>query len=65
MITFGSDAHDPTRLARDFARAADLVEAQGFRQGRLSLRLFGRAQANGTVIECGSSHPLFARPGAG
>lgn len=34
VITFGSDAHDPTRLARDFARAADLVEAQGFRQGR-------------------------------
>jgi histidinol-phosphatase (PHP family) len=33
-ITFGSDAHDPTRLARGFAEAAELVEAHGFRRGR-------------------------------
>jgi histidinol-phosphatase (PHP family) len=33
-VTFGSDAHDPTVLARGFADAADMVEAQGFRPGR-------------------------------
>jgi histidinol-phosphatase (PHP family) len=34
VITFGSDAHDPTRLARGFAQAAGLVEAHGFRPGQ-------------------------------
>ena len=34
VITFGGDAHDPTRLARGFAQAADLVEAHGFRPGQ-------------------------------
>ena len=34
VITFGSDGHDPTRLARGFAQAADLVEAHGFRAGQ-------------------------------
>jgi histidinol-phosphatase (PHP family) len=33
-ITFGSDAHDPTLLARGFAEAAAMVEAYGFRSGR-------------------------------
>jgi histidinol-phosphatase (PHP family) len=33
-ITFASDAHDPTRLARGFAEAAATVEAYGFRPGR-------------------------------
>jgi histidinol-phosphatase (PHP family) len=33
-ITFASDAHDPTRLARSFADAAATVEAYGFRPGR-------------------------------
>lgn len=33
-ITFGSDAHDPTLLARGFAEAAAMVEAHGFRPGR-------------------------------
>lgn len=33
-ITFGSDAHDPTALARGFANAAAMVEANGFRPGR-------------------------------
>lgn len=33
-ITFGSDAHDPTKLARGFADAAAMVEAHGFRPGR-------------------------------
>jgi histidinol-phosphatase (PHP family) len=32
-VTFGSDAHDPTRLAAGFPAAAALVEAQGFRPG--------------------------------
>ncbi len=33
-ITFGSDAHEPTALARGFAEAAAMVEAHGFRAGR-------------------------------
>lgn len=33
-ITFGSDAHDPTALARGFGDAALMVEAHGFRPGR-------------------------------
>lgn len=33
-ITFGSDAHDPTPLARGFAEAAAMVEAHGFRPGQ-------------------------------
>jgi histidinol-phosphatase (PHP family) len=33
-VTFGSDAHEPERLAHGFAAAAGLVEAHGFRPGR-------------------------------
>jgi histidinol-phosphatase (PHP family) len=33
-LTFGSDAHRPGVIARDFAHAADMAEAAGFRQGR-------------------------------
>jgi histidinol-phosphatase (PHP family) len=33
-ITFASDAHDPTTLARGFTDAAAMVEARGFRPGR-------------------------------
>jgi histidinol-phosphatase (PHP family) len=33
-VTFGSDAHVPTRLAYRFAEAAAMVEANGFRPGR-------------------------------
>jgi histidinol-phosphatase (PHP family) len=33
-VTFGSDAHEPTRLAHGFAAAVDMVEAHGFRSGR-------------------------------
>ncbi len=33
-ITFGSDAHDPTALARGFTEAAAMAEAHGFRPGR-------------------------------
>lgn len=33
-ITFGSDAHQPTELARGFAEAVAMVEASGFRAGR-------------------------------
>ncbi len=33
-VSFGSDAHTPSSVARDFARAADMVEAQGFLPGR-------------------------------
>ena len=34
VVTFGSDAHEPTALGRRFAEAVDLVEAFGFRAGR-------------------------------
>jgi len=33
-VTFASDAHDPADLARDFAGAAAMVRAHGFRPGR-------------------------------
>jgi histidinol-phosphatase (PHP family) len=33
-LTFGSDAHDPSRLARDFAHATAMAEAAGFHPGR-------------------------------
>jgi histidinol-phosphatase (PHP family) len=33
-VTFGSDAHDPTGLARGFHQAAAMVEAAGFRPGQ-------------------------------
>jgi histidinol-phosphatase (PHP family) len=34
VVTFGSDAHDPTAIGRGFAEAAAMVEAYGFRPGR-------------------------------
>ncbi|MEO3799287.1 PHP domain-containing protein [Nonomuraea sp. B1E8] len=33
-VTFGSDAHDPTAVARGFRDAADMARAHGFRPGR-------------------------------
>ncbi len=33
-ITFGSDAHEPSAVARDFRDAANMAEAHGFRPGR-------------------------------
>ena len=33
-LTFGSDAHEPSTIARDFARAAAAAEAAGFHAGR-------------------------------
>lgn len=33
-ITFGSDAHEPSAVARGFRDAADMAEAHGFRPGR-------------------------------
>lgn len=33
-VTFGSDAHEPSRLAFQFGEAAAMVEAHGFRPGR-------------------------------
>jgi histidinol-phosphatase (PHP family) len=33
-ISFGSDTHDPTRLAHRFSEAVAMVEAKGFRAGR-------------------------------
>jgi histidinol-phosphatase (PHP family) len=36
-ITFGSDAHDPSELARNFPAAVDIAEATGFRPSRDAL----------------------------
>lgn len=33
-ITFGSDAHEPSAVARSFRDATDMAEAHGFRPGR-------------------------------
>lgn len=33
-ITFGSDAHEPSAVARGFRSAAEMAEAHGFRRGR-------------------------------
>jgi histidinol-phosphatase (PHP family) len=41
-ITFGSDAHDPSRIARGFREAQRLAEAHGFRPGRYPHELWGR-----------------------
>ncbi|HEY1178859.1 MAG TPA: PHP domain-containing protein [Phytomonospora sp.] len=42
-VTFGSDAHTPAGLARRFAEAVDMVEAQGFRPGRHPYDIWSRA----------------------
>jgi histidinol-phosphatase (PHP family) len=34
VVTLGSDAHDPTGIARGFAETAAMVEVHGFRPGR-------------------------------
>jgi histidinol-phosphatase (PHP family) len=41
-ITFGSDAHDPSRIAHGFREAQRLAEAHGFRPGRSAHDLWGR-----------------------
>jgi histidinol-phosphatase (PHP family) len=33
-VTFGSDAHEPSAVARRFHEAADMAEAHGFRPGK-------------------------------
>lgn len=42
-ITFGSDAHEPSAVARGFADAAQMASAHGFRPGRLPHELWARA----------------------
>jgi histidinol-phosphatase (PHP family) len=42
-LAFGSDAHQPASVAREFARAAGLAEAAGFRPGRHLHDLWRRA----------------------
>ena len=34
VVTFGSDARDPSAIARGFAEAVAMVEAHGYRPGR-------------------------------
>lgn len=33
-VSFGSDAHDPSEIARNFGKAAEMVDTYGFRPGR-------------------------------
>lgn len=42
-VTFGSDAHSPSGLARGFAEAAAMVEAHGFRPGRHPYDIWSRS----------------------
>lgn len=42
-VSFGSDAHEPGRVARDFAAAAGLAEMCGYRSGDRLGDLWGRA----------------------
>jgi histidinol-phosphatase (PHP family) len=42
-VTFGSDAHEPDELARNFARAAAMAQAHGFRAPADPLGLWRRA----------------------
>lgn len=48
-VSFGSDAHEPAALARGFADAAAMVEAQGFRPGRHPHDFWRR----GRLLGCG------------
>lgn len=41
-VAFGSDAHEPAELARGFAAAAAMAEANGFRPAADPLALWGR-----------------------
>jgi histidinol-phosphatase (PHP family) len=49
-ITFGSDAHDPTAVARGFAGAATMVEAIGFRPGRHPHDFWTRTRPLGSAL---------------
>lgn len=42
-VTFGSDAHEPSVIARGFREAADMAEAHGFRPGRDPYDFWARA----------------------
>jgi histidinol-phosphatase (PHP family) len=44
-VSFGSDAHEPDRLAREFHHAAAMVAAHGFRPGPAPYELWGRRSA--------------------
>ncbi len=44
-LTFGSDAHKPSVVARDFASAAAMAQAAGFRPGRYPHDLWRRSAA--------------------
>ncbi|MGW0857703.1 hypothetical protein [Streptomyces sp. NPDC002690] len=41
-VTFGSDAHEPSAVARGFREAARMAEAHGFRPGPDPYDLWGR-----------------------
>jgi histidinol-phosphatase (PHP family) len=42
-VSFGSDAHEPSRVADRFARATDIAESAGFRPGRDRFDFWRRA----------------------
>jgi histidinol-phosphatase (PHP family) len=42
-VTFASDAHEPSAVARGFRSAADMAEAHGFRSGQDPYAFWGRA----------------------
>ena len=46
-LAFGSDAHEPAVVAREFARAAELAEAAGYRPGRHPYDLWRRTGLTG------------------
>jgi len=43
-VTFGSDAHDPSGVARNFREAVAIAEANGFRPGRDPLDFWARSR---------------------
>ena len=43
VVTFGSDAHNPTAIAHGFAEVVALVEAHGFRPGQHPYDLWTRS----------------------
>ncbi|MGP3959951.1 PHP domain-containing protein [Nonomuraea sp. 3N208] len=44
-VTFGSDAHEPSAVARRFREAADMAEAHGFRPGKDPYDFWGRSES--------------------
>jgi histidinol-phosphatase (PHP family) len=50
-VTFGSDAHEPARMASGFVAAAAMAEADGFRPTRDPLAFWARSQSRAVSSE--------------